>query len=64
MNKVELNSAFDNGSKVNHKGVTYKRISALIVRKDSSGKKKLQVELEGMTRGVVIVDPSRVEGVR
>lgn len=64
MTNEELKDALITEKPVEYNGSIYKHVSAIIWRKDGSGKRVVQAELmDKNTHSIVIVDPSRVNMV-
>lgn len=62
MTNEQLKDALFSGKPVEHDGIEYKRISALIYRKNKDGGLRIQVELEDIkTHSVTIAEPAKVK---
>lgn len=62
MTSEELKSAFVAGTPVEHNGIIYKRISALIYRANEKNELRVQVELEDKnTNSITIAESNQVK---
>jgi len=65
MTNDQLKEALFSEKQVECNGILYKRISALIYRKNEKGGLRVQVELEDMkAHSVTIAEPSRVNEIK
>ena len=65
MTNDQLKEALFSEKPVEYNGIRYKRISALIYRKNEKGGLRVQVELEDMkAHSVTIAEPSRANEIK